>query len=222
MSNTSEPEDKVLFAPRLKSLVLHLWSGSMAPSIDRLSRVQLYDEHRDRLLELPVDVISVFQGNHELVLWRNGVTTFGRDFNYTESLRAENVVKLNLPNYMPVAMCLYSRKEAGDQPDTWRKLRDNLFSLTEWSASGYSVHGIRLSVLLVANALNNGWMSDRQLVELCFMLKPAAQSHALISALRSAGLDERYLVYGRNVMDAAHLVMERGEEFTTTLIKNLR
>jgi len=70
MSSTSEPEDKVLFVTRLKSLVLHLWSGSMAPSIGRLSRVHLYDEHRDRLLELPVDVISVFQGNYELVLWR--------------------------------------------------------------------------------------------------------------------------------------------------------
>lgn len=220
MSNTSEPENKVLFAPRLKSLVLHLWSVSMAPSVDRLSRVQLYAAHRDRLLELPVDVISVFQGNHELVLWRDGVTTFGRDFSLVESLRAENVDKLNLSNYMPVAMCLYSRKEAGEQPDTWRRLRGNLSDLAEWR-DGYSSNGIRLSALLVANALNNGWMSDKQLDKLCFMLRPFAQAHALSAALRGAGLNEDYVTSSKTVLDAAQLVLERGEEFAETLVKNL-
>lgn len=221
MSSTSEPEDKVLFVTRLKSLVLHLWSGSMAPSIGRLSRVHLYDEHRDRLLELPVDVISVFQGNYELVLWRSGVTTFSVDLSLVEGLRAENVDKLNLPDYMPVAMCLYSRKEAGDQPDTWRRLRGGLSELAEWNG-GYSSSGVRLGSLLVANTLNNGWMSDKHLTELCFMLKPARQAYVLSTALRSTGLSEDYVTNGKTVMDAARLVLERGEEFAATLVKDLR
>lgn len=172
---------------------------------------------------MAVDVVVVTRGNYELVLSAAAQPSWSRELGLIEALRPEVIERYRLPNYTAVARSLYSRRLQGEQPDNWRHFRAGLLDAVDvYGAPQDAIAGVRLGAVMVANALNNGWLDEKAIDVLGLHTRSEMQAWILLRALDAIDLPRSSLWEYRPVMETARLVLERGPVFAATLMEHLK